>query len=89
MSNAVEYFQWWFYDESTGERRLTRYKLNRADASRAFPGAEPDTETRDVRTFPDRHPIATSGADESAAAPRLSSAETPRASRPLAQASDR
>jgi hypothetical protein len=40
-------------DERTGERRLTPYKLTRADAARAFPGAEPDLQTREVRDLPD------------------------------------
>ena len=49
MSNTTEFFRWWTMDELTGKRRLTTYKLTRADAARAFPGAEPDLETREVR----------------------------------------
>jgi len=30
-----------FIDERTGKRRLTTYKLKRADAEERFPGAEP------------------------------------------------
>lgn len=39
-------------DERTGERRLTDYKLSRADAQRAFPGAEAEPLTREVRNLP-------------------------------------
>ena len=53
MSTLTEYFCWWIIDEPTGERRLTRFKLSRAHAQRAFPGAEPDLETREVRELPD------------------------------------
>ena len=53
MSTLTEFFCWWILDERTGERRLTRFKLTRADAQRAFPGAEPDLQTREVRTLPD------------------------------------
>jgi hypothetical protein len=44
MSTLTEFFCWWIIDEPTGERRLTRFKLSRAHAQRAFPGAEPDLE---------------------------------------------
>jgi hypothetical protein len=49
MSTVTEFFRWWFTDERTGERRLTTYALTRADAARAFPGAEPDLQTRELR----------------------------------------
>ena len=42
MPTWSEFFRWWIIDERTGERRLTTYALTRADAARAFPGAEPD-----------------------------------------------
>jgi len=53
MSPLTEFFCWWVIDERTGERRLTRFKLTRVDAQRAFPGAEPDPQTREVRNLPD------------------------------------
>jgi hypothetical protein len=53
MSTPTEFFCWWIIDEPTGERRLTRFKLSRAHAQRAFPGAEPALETREVRELPD------------------------------------
>lgn len=53
MVNSVEFFRWWVVDSHTGERRLTTYKLSRADAERAFPGASPDPSTRELRTLPD------------------------------------
>jgi hypothetical protein len=49
MSTPTEFFRWWIIDERTGERRLTAYALTRADAARAFPGAEPDLKTRELR----------------------------------------
>ena len=52
MSIPTEFFRWWIIDERTGERRLTTYKLSRAHAERAFPGAEPDLQTREVRDLP-------------------------------------
>lgn len=45
----TEFFLWWVIDECTGVRRLTAYKLSRVNAERAFPGAEPDQRTREVR----------------------------------------
>ena len=56
MPNPTEFFNWYIRDERTGERRLTTYKLSRADAERAFPEAEPDLQTRELRNLP--------GADE-------------------------
>ena len=52
MPNPTEFFNWYITDERTGERRLTTYKLSRPDAERAFPGAEPDLQTREVRNLP-------------------------------------
>jgi len=52
MVTPTEFFRWWIVDERTGERQLTAYKLSRADAERAFPGAEPDLQTREVRDLP-------------------------------------
>jgi hypothetical protein len=49
MSIPTEFFRWWIIDEQSGERRLTTYALSRADAARAFPGAEPDLQTRELR----------------------------------------
>jgi hypothetical protein len=46
--NPTEFFRWWIIDERTDERRLTTYALSRADAARAFPGAEPDLQTREL-----------------------------------------
>lgn len=50
---TIEFYRWWIIDERTGERRLTAYKLTRADAKRAFPDAEPDLQTRELRNLPD------------------------------------
>ena len=49
----TEFYNWWIIDERTGARRLTTYKLARADAERAFPGAQPDPQTRELRNLPD------------------------------------
>jgi hypothetical protein len=51
--SSVAFYNWWIVDELTGERRLTAYKLTRIDAGRAFPGAEPDLRTRELRNLPD------------------------------------
>jgi len=61
MVNPIEFFQWWIVDERTGERRLTTYKLSRANAERAFPGSEPDPSTREVRNLPDLQYVPSSG----------------------------
>jgi hypothetical protein len=53
MAVATEFFKWWIFDERTGARRLSTYKLTRADAARAFPGAEPDALTREIRDLPE------------------------------------
>ena len=52
MTRVVEFYRWWITDDRTGERRLTEYKLSRADAQRAFPGAVPDPGSREVRDSP-------------------------------------
>jgi len=49
MPAATEYFQFWVVEERTGKRAVTAYKLSRADAARAFPGAEADLTSREVR----------------------------------------
>lgn len=46
---ATGFYKWWIVDAGTGERRLTTSKLSRANAKRAFPGAEPDLKTRELR----------------------------------------
>jgi len=51
MEALIEFFNWWVVDERSGERWLTTYKLSRPDAQRAFPGAEPEPLTRDVRNL--------------------------------------
>ena len=48
MNIVTELFQWWFVDEVTGKRQLTKFKLSRENAERAFPGATPDLESREV-----------------------------------------
>jgi hypothetical protein len=53
MATPTELFKWWIIDEHTGAPRLTSYKLTRADAARAFPGAEPDLRTRELRDLQD------------------------------------
>ena len=66
MIVPIEFFNWWIVDERTGERRLTSYKLSRADAQRAFRGAEPEVLTREVRNLRDPiGPPATSRPGES------------------------
>lgn len=52
MRIQTEFFNWYIRDELTGKHRLTTSKLSRADAEKAFPGAEPDLETREVRNLP-------------------------------------
>ena len=52
MTVPVEFFKWWIDDERTGKRRLSTYKLSRVNADRAFPGAEPDLSTREIRNLP-------------------------------------
>ena len=49
MPAATEYFQFGVVEERIGKRALTAYKLSRADAARAFPGAEADLASREVR----------------------------------------
>jgi hypothetical protein len=49
---STEFFNRWIVDERTGERRLTTYKLTRADAEKAFPGAEADLKTLEIRHLP-------------------------------------
>ena len=53
MSISTEFYRWWITDEVTGERVLTPYKLTRAHAALAFPGAEPNLDTREIRHLPD------------------------------------
>jgi hypothetical protein len=52
MSTPTEYFRWWITDERTGKRRLTTYKMTRAQAAERYPGAEPDLQTCEVRHLP-------------------------------------
>jgi hypothetical protein len=63
MDILTEYFKWWVVDEVTGERLLTKYKLSRENAQRAFPGATPDLKSREVHnlTDPDELPADTRG----------------------------
>jgi hypothetical protein len=49
MAVPTEVFRWWTVDQVSGERVLTPYKLTRAQAARAFTGAEPSLETREFR----------------------------------------
>ena len=53
MPPLTEYFLWYIPDEHTGKLQLTKYKLTRADAERAFPGAVPDLSSREVRDLPE------------------------------------
>ena len=53
MSQVTEFYRWWIIDPVTGERVLTPYKLTSAHAALAFPGAEPDLQTREARDLPD------------------------------------
>jgi len=52
MPPLTEFFLWYIPDERTGKLQLTKYKLTRADAERAFPGAVPDLSSREVRDLP-------------------------------------
>lgn len=49
----TEFYRWWIVDEVTGERVLTPYKLTCAHAALAFPNAEPNLHTREVRDVPE------------------------------------
>jgi hypothetical protein len=51
MELLTEYFNWWVVDELTGERQLTKFKLSRANAQRAFPGAKPDLQSKEVHNL--------------------------------------
>ena len=53
MSTSTEFFRWWIVDAGTGGRVLTPYKLTRAHAALAFPGAKPNLDTREIRHLPD------------------------------------
>jgi hypothetical protein len=53
MATSTEFFHWYIVDERTGKRGLTTYKLTRKDAELAFPGAEPDLQTREIRHLSD------------------------------------
>jgi len=53
MTTPTEFFNWWIIDQRTSKRRLTTYKLTRIDAERAFPGAEREHSTGEVRNLPD------------------------------------
>ncbi len=53
MTTATVFYRWWIVDEGTGERILTPYKLTSAHAALAFPGAEPNLQTRELRHLPD------------------------------------
>jgi len=53
MPTPTEFFRWWIVDERTGTRRLTTYKMQRADAASRYPGAEPNLQSREVRQLPE------------------------------------
>ena len=53
MGTPTEFFRWWIIDEVTGERVLTPYKLTRAHAALAFPSAEPNLDTSEIRHLPE------------------------------------
>jgi len=53
ITDVTEYFNWWVVDELTGASQLTTYKLSRANAQRAFPGAKPAVQTREVHDLTD------------------------------------
>ena len=53
MATPTEFFHWYIVDERTGKRERTTYKLTRKDAEHAFPGAEPDPESRELRHLDD------------------------------------
>jgi hypothetical protein len=50
---TAEFYRWWLVDQVTGERVLTAFKLTRAHASLAVPGAEPELKSREERDLPD------------------------------------
>ena len=68
MNILAEYFNWWVVDEATGERELTKFKLSRENAQRAFPGATPDLQSREVHdlTAPGELRAETRGASDAA-----------------------
>ena len=53
MATPTEFFHWYIVDERTGKRERTTYKLTRKDAEQAFPGAEPDPGSRELRHLDD------------------------------------
>jgi hypothetical protein len=53
MPKVTEFYRWWITNEVTGDRVLTPYKLTSAHAALAFPGAEPDLQSREARSLPD------------------------------------
>jgi len=59
-TSEIEFYKWWIVDAQTGERRRTMYKLTRANAEKAFPGAVPDLETRELRDVQVTGPTANS-----------------------------
>lgn len=52
----TDFYRWWIVDEVTGERVLTPYKLTCAHAALAFPNAEPELRTLEVRELPNIGP---------------------------------
>ena len=53
MSTWAEFYRWWITDDVTGEQVLTPYKLTVAHAALAFPGANPDLDSCEVRHLPE------------------------------------
>jgi len=49
MPIPTEFFRWYITDETTGKRRLTGYKMDRATALERYPDAEPFEPSREVR----------------------------------------
>jgi hypothetical protein len=79
MPTPTEFFRWWVTDDRTAKRRLTTYKMTRAQAANRYPGAEPDPQTREVRHLPEPGEVHGSlkppaeKVDPAAEGPRLSS----------------
>ena len=53
VRTPTDYCLWWVFDNGSGKPRRTTDKLTRADAARAFPGAQPHVSSRAIRNRPD------------------------------------
>ena len=49
MAKELELFQWWFHDDSTGQRRRTPYAMDRETATLLYGNDQADETTRVLR----------------------------------------